>query len=79
MGEVLRALRRQHGLSQEALAHAAEMERNYVSLIELGRHSPSVRIIWKLCSVLGLKPSAFFAAVEDRLAAHTRNARSDRG
>ena len=68
VGEVLRALRRQKGLSQEALAHAAEMERNYVSLIELGRHSPSIRIVWKLCSVLDLTPSAFLAAVEARLA-----------
>lgn len=71
VGEVLRALRRQKGLSQEALAHAAEMERNYVSLIELGRHSPSIRVVWKLCSVLSLTPSAFLAAVEARLAQHS--------
>lgn len=76
VGEVLRALRRQKGLSQEALAHAAEMERNYVSLIELGRHSPSIRIVWKLCAVLGLTPSAFFAAAEARLAEHSKRTRT---
>ncbi len=72
VGEVLRALRRRKGLSQEALAHAAAMERNYVSLIELGRHSPSVRVIWKLCLALEVTPSAFLAAAEARLAEHSK-------
>ncbi|MEC5408055.1 helix-turn-helix transcriptional regulator [Paraburkholderia sp. MPAMCS5] len=72
VGEVLRALRRQKGLSQEALAHAAEMERNYVSLIELGRHSPSIRVIWKICAALDVTPSAFLAAAEARLAEHAK-------
>lgn len=76
VGEVLRALRRQKGLSQEALALAADMERNYVSLIELGRHSPSIRILWKLCAVLDLSPSAFLAAAEARLAEHSERTRS---
>ncbi|MDN8035514.1 helix-turn-helix domain-containing protein [Burkholderia vietnamiensis] len=67
LGEVLRAVRRRRGLSQEALAHAAEIERNYVSLIELGKHSPSVRILFKLCVVLELCPSEFFALVEQRM------------
>jgi transcriptional regulator with XRE-family HTH domain len=76
VGEVLRALRRRKGLSQESLAHAADMERNYVSLIELGRHSPSIRIVWKLCAVLGLPPSAFLAAAEARLAEHSERTRA---
>lgn len=67
LGEVLRAVRRRKGLSQEALAHAAEIERNYVSLVELGKHSPSVRILFKLCIVLELRPSEFFALVEQRM------------
>ncbi|EMN1929393.1 helix-turn-helix transcriptional regulator [Burkholderia ambifaria] len=67
LGEVLRAVRRRKGLSQEALAHAAEIERNYVSLVELGKHSPSVRILFKLCAVLELRPSELFALVEQRL------------
>ena len=67
LGEVLRAVRRRKGLSQEALAHAAEIERNYVSLVELGKHSPSVRILFKLCAVLELRPSELFTLVEQRL------------
>ncbi|WP_175725609.1 helix-turn-helix domain-containing protein [Burkholderia ambifaria] len=77
LGEVLRALRRRKGLSQEALAHAAEVERNYVSLIELGRHSASIRILFKLCAVLELRPSELFVLVEQRMAGH-RKAADDR-
>jgi transcriptional regulator with XRE-family HTH domain len=76
VGEVLQALRRRKGLSQETLAHAANMERNYISLIELGRHSPSIRIVWKLCAVLGLTPSAFLAAAEARLAEDSERTRT---
>ncbi|WP_152615985.1 helix-turn-helix domain-containing protein [Burkholderia pseudomallei] len=72
VGEVLRSLRRRKGLPQEALAHAADMERNYVSLIELGRHSPSVRVIWKICAALEVTPSAFLAAAEARLGEHAK-------
>lgn len=64
-GEVLRAARKQRGLSQEALALEAGIERNYVSLMERGKHSPSVRIVFKLARVLGLPPSALVARVEE--------------
>lgn len=71
LGEVLRALRKERGLSQEALALEAEVERNYVSLIELGKNSPSVRILFKLCKTLGVSPSDMLAAVEQRQAEAT--------
>lgn len=66
-GDVLRSLRRARGLSQEALALEADMQRNYVSLLELGKNSASVRVIFKLCAVLGVTPSQFFADVETRM------------
>ena len=67
LGAVLRAARKQRGLSQEALALEAGVERNYISLIELGRNSPSVRVLFKLCTVLGVPPSTLFAQVEDQM------------
>jgi len=67
VGEVLRAVRKERGLSQEALALEAGVERNYVSLIELGRSSPSIRVVFKLCKVLGVQPSALLARVEDQM------------
>nr|WP_302055565.1 helix-turn-helix transcriptional regulator [Burkholderia multivorans] len=66
-GEVLRSPRRAKGLSQEALALEADMQRNYVSLLELGKNSASVRVIFRLCAVLGITPSQFFAEVENRM------------
>jgi transcriptional regulator with XRE-family HTH domain len=63
-GRALRRLRKQHGLSQEALALEAGVERNYISLLELGRNSASVKVIFKLAGALGMKASALIAEVE---------------
>ena len=60
-------MRRQRGLSQEALALEAGVERNYISLLELGRNSASIRMLFKLCQVLAVAPSGFLAAVERRM------------
>ena len=67
LGEVLRAARKKQGLSQEALALEAGVERNYVSLLELGRSSPSVGMLFKLCKFLDLPPSALLAQVEQQM------------
>lgn len=66
-GEELRAARKERGLTQEALALEAGVERNYVSLIELGRNSPSVRMLFKLCRVLEVQPSDLLARVENHI------------
>lgn len=63
-GIVLRELRKQRGLSQESLAHDAGMERNYISLLELGRNSASVKMIFKLAPALSIPISEFMALVE---------------
>lgn len=63
-GLVLRRLRRVRGLSQEALAFEAEMDRNYLSLLELGRNSASIRTIFKLAPALGISVAEFMAKVE---------------
>jgi transcriptional regulator with XRE-family HTH domain len=64
LGAVLRLLRKQRGLSQETLALDAGVERNYISLIELGKNSPSIRILFKLSKALDISPSALLAGVE---------------
>ena len=66
-GDVLRELRRRRKLSQEALALEAGIERNYVSLLELGKNSPSIRMLFKLCEVLDIAPSSLIGDVERRL------------
>ena len=63
-GSALRELRNQRALSQEALAFEAELARNYISQLELGSKSPSLRTIFKLCKVLEASPAAMIEDVE---------------
>lgn len=42
------------GLSQEALAYEAQVERSYVSLIERGSGNPSLRVLCQLAYRLGM-------------------------
>ncbi|MDR2837335.1 MAG: helix-turn-helix domain-containing protein [Azonexus sp.] len=43
------------GLSQEALALTAEVDRTYVSQIERGIGNPSLLVLCKLCDVLDVE------------------------
>ncbi len=70
-GKALRDLRNQKFLSQEALGFEAELARNYVSQLELGNKSPSLRSIFKLCKVLDVSPSDMLKDVERRIRVQT--------
>lgn len=54
----LRQIRHKKGLSQEALADAADIDRTYVSALERGVYSPSITIVDKLAAALGVEPEA---------------------
>ena len=58
LGRNMRRLRRERGLSQEQLAHDADMKRSYVSDMERGTRNPSVRALERIASALGVPPSA---------------------
>ena len=66
-GIVLRALRRKRRLSQEGLALEAELQRNYISLLERGKNSASLRTMFKLAPVLQTSPSEMLTLVEREL------------
>lgn len=53
-------------MTQEKLASRAGVSRNYVSLLELNQKSPTVQMLFKLCKVLKVRPSALIARVEGR-------------
>jgi transcriptional regulator with XRE-family HTH domain len=74
-GIVLRELRKQRELSQEVLAHESGLERNYISLLELGRNSASIKTLFKLTPVLGVSVSEFMGQVELILACAKKTAR----
>ena len=63
-GQTLRELRQKKGWSQETLAFEAGVDRNYISLIELGRNSPSLKMIFKLCRALGVSVRDCMSKVE---------------
>lgn len=66
-GQALRGMRQKRKWSQEQLALEADANRNYVSLVELGRNSPSVRMLFKFCAALEVSPSTLMKEVERRL------------
>lgn len=72
-GKVLRALRTQAGYSQEQLALDADLQRNYISLLERGVNSASIKTLYKLASVLQTSPAKMLEQA-DLLRSTERNA-----
>ena len=66
-GLVLRRVRKAANLSQEALALDADLQRNYISLIELGTNQPTITTIFKLAKALKIKPHEFINLVEQEM------------
>jgi transcriptional regulator with XRE-family HTH domain len=73
-GVVLRRCRKQAGLTQEELGLSAGIERNYVSLLELGQRNPSLVTIFGLAGALGRAPDELLRLTSHQLksAAATR-------
>jgi transcriptional regulator with XRE-family HTH domain len=67
-GRVLRDLRKQAGLTQEQLGFEAELERNYISMLERGERQPTLTTLMKLARPLRLKASDMVALVESATA-----------
>jgi transcriptional regulator with XRE-family HTH domain len=53
LGTVIKRRREAAGLSQEVFAELAQLHRTYVSQLERGIKSPSVRVLMKMASALG--------------------------
>lgn len=60
LGERIRFLRKQAGMSQEQLALTAEMAPSFVGEIERGTKKPSIESIEKLSNALGISVSELF-------------------
>lgn len=66
-GEVLREMRKQKGYSQELLAYESGIERNYISLLELGKNNATIKIIFKLAEGLEIEVSDLMILVEEKI------------
>ena len=67
LGAVIRARRKELGLSQEALASEADLDRTYVGGLERGVRNPTLRVLWRLARALDLSPSELVARTEAAL------------
>lgn len=56
----LRRLRRAKGLSQEELADRADINRNYVGMLEREQHAATIDMLEKLATILETDPIEFF-------------------
>ena len=60
LGRRIAELRREKGLTQEALAEAMGVSRNHVADIELGVRNTGVWSLLLVCKALALPPAALF-------------------
>ena len=74
-GRVLRQLRQEAGLTQEALGFEADLRRTYVSILELGQQQPSLGTILKLAKALNQPGGILIEMVETELASGTKRKR----
>jgi len=56
VGDNLRRLRTERGLSQEAFAHEVGFHRTYVGGVERGERNLTLRTVERLADVLGVQP-----------------------
>jgi transcriptional regulator with XRE-family HTH domain len=64
LGQAIRNLRQERGLTIEALAANADIHPTYLSGIERGRHNPSWERLCDLATALDVRPSDLALAAE---------------
>ncbi len=61
VGDSLRRLRSERGLSLEKLAKASGVSRAMLGQIELGQSTPTINVVWKIARALGVPFSALLS------------------
>lgn len=64
LGAAIRRLRTEAGLSQEELAHRADLHPTWISHLETGRRNPSWSTMERIAEALGVKLSEIAAYAE---------------
>lgn len=65
LGDALRALRNERGLSQEALGERAGISGNYVGDTERGERNITIRILWALADALDTDAATLLQRAQD--------------
>ena len=66
IGKVLKEARLKAGLTQEALAFAADVDRTYVSYLENDQQSPTIETLATICEALDVLTSDLIRRAEKR-------------
>ena len=67
LGEAVRELRRQRGISQETLARRGGLHRTYIGGVERGERNPTVASLFKLANGLDVSPALLIRRIERAL------------
>lgn len=62
----IKARRQELALTQEDLAGRCDLDRPFISLIEVGKKQPTISVLYRLASALELSFSEFAGRVESR-------------
>ena len=66
LGETIKDIRKEKGLSQEVLSGLAGIARTHLTMIENGTMKANIDTVCKIAQALDLRPSELFALVEQR-------------
>jgi len=58
----IQRIRREKGLSQEEVAHLAEIHQTYLSGVETGKRNPSILVVERIAKALSVDISEIFRA-----------------
>ena len=64
LGLRIRYLRKQKGMSQEDLALESGVNKNYLSDLERGERNPTVLVMEKIATALGIDLSTLFKGIQ---------------
>jgi transcriptional regulator with XRE-family HTH domain len=63
-GEELKKLRLKAGLTQEEVAARAKVTREYVSMLESEKHTPTIEVFIRLCRAVNSVPADVVTKIE---------------
>lgn len=64
LGQAIRIIRLEKGISQEALANGANLDRSHLSRIERGINAPVITVIFRVADFLGVKSADIITLAE---------------
>jgi transcriptional regulator with XRE-family HTH domain len=79
LGQAVRQIREQRGLSTDELATSTGVEQARIQALESGRFNPSYDLLILLAEGLGIRPSAFFIRAEEIQAVEPASKEPDQG